>query len=79
MFARHSAGYSLLMTKAHRPRRWPWSVIRCDSVTSIIQSDVLGRSLLVDDTPARIVGVMPARFEFPDAQTQFWLPSPLDA
>jgi hypothetical protein len=33
----------------------------------------------VDDTPARIVGVMPAQFEFPDAQTQFWLPSPLDA
>jgi len=38
------------------------------------RADVLGRSLLVDDTPATIVGVMPAQFEFPDARTEFWLP-----
>jgi hypothetical protein len=43
-------------------------------VTSVVNKNVLGRSLLVDDTPAMIVGVMPAQFEFPDAQTQFWLP-----
>jgi hypothetical protein len=40
----------------------------------VVNQNVLGRSLLVDDTPAMIVGVMPAQFEFPDAQTQFWLP-----
>jgi hypothetical protein len=34
---------------------------------------------MVDDTPATIVGVMAAQFEFPAAQTQFWAALPLDA
>lgn len=37
-------------------------------------ADILGRSLLVDDQPATIVGVMPRGFQYPDAQTQFWAP-----
>jgi putative ABC transport system permease protein len=43
------------------------------------QGGVLGRSLAVDGKPFTIVGVMPQAFQFPDAQTQFWLPFTLDA
>jgi predicted permease len=43
------------------------------------QADVLGRSLAVDGKPFTIVGVMPKEFQFPDAQTLFWLPYTLDA
>jgi predicted permease len=42
------------------------------------QTDVLGRSILVDGTPSTVVGVMPAQFQFPDAQTLFWVPFALD-
>lgn len=42
------------------------------------QADVLGRSLAVDGKPFTIVGVMPAGFQFPDAQALFWLPLTLD-
>ena len=42
------------------------------------QADVLGRSLAVDGKPSTIVGVMPQAFQFPDAQTLFWLPYTLD-
>jgi putative ABC transport system permease protein len=38
------------------------------------QTDVLGRSVLVDGVPSTVVGVMPAQFQFPDAQTLFWAP-----
>ena len=41
------------------------------------QTDVLGRSILVDGDPSTVVGVMPAQFQFPDAQTLFWAPFPL--
>ena len=43
------------------------------------QADVLGRSLTVDGRPFTVVGVMPPAFQFPDAQTLFWLPYTLDA
>jgi putative ABC transport system permease protein len=43
------------------------------------QTDVLGRSILVDGKPSTIVGVMPPQFQFPDAQTLFWVPFPVDA
>jgi predicted permease len=36
--------------------------------------DVLGTTLIVNEVPRRIVGVMPARFAFPDASTRLWLP-----
>ena len=42
------------------------------------QPDVLGRSLAVDGKPFTVVGVMPQAFQFPDAQTMFWLPYTLD-
>jgi putative ABC transport system permease protein len=42
------------------------------------QTEVLGRSILVDGKPATVVGVMPAQFQFPDAQTLFWTPFPLN-
>ncbi len=40
--------------------------------------DVLGRSITVDGKLATIVGVMPQAFQFPDAQTMFWMPYTLD-
>jgi putative ABC transport system permease protein len=35
---------------------------------------VLGRQLRLDDRSYAVVGVMPAAFQFPDKQTQFWVP-----
>ncbi len=43
------------------------------------QADVLGRSLVVDGRPFTVVGVMPQSFQFPHAETLFWLPYTLDA
>ncbi len=43
------------------------------------QTDVLGRTIVVEGTASTIVGVMPERFAFPDAQTLFWLPHAFDA
>jgi predicted permease len=43
------------------------------------QRDVLGRSLAVDGKLFTVVGVMPQAFQFPDAQTMFWVPYTLDA
>ena len=37
----------------------------------------VGRTLLVDDVPRTIVGVMPAGFDFPDA-TALWIPAAVD-
>jgi predicted permease len=42
------------------------------------QANVLGRSLAMDGKVFTIVGVMPHAFQFPDAQTLFWLPFTLD-
>jgi len=39
---------------------------------------VIGRKLLVSGTSTEIVGVMPARFRFPSANTELWLPLRLD-
>ncbi len=39
---------------------------------------VLGQSLRIDGVVTRIVGVMPAGFRFPSADTQLWLPMTLD-
>ncbi len=36
--------------------------------------DVLGRTLILDDRPTTIVGVMPADFTLPNANVQIWLP-----
>lgn len=38
------------------------------------EADVLGRTINVDGSAFTIVGVMPQSFQFPDAQTRFWLP-----
>lgn len=35
---------------------------------------VLGRMVRLDNRPYSIVGVMPHGFDFPDAQTDFWIP-----
>lgn len=37
-------------------------------------TDVIGKTLIVNDAPREIVGVMPARFSFPTAATRVWLP-----
>ncbi|SDD63116.1 ABC transporter permease [Aquimonas voraii] len=40
---------------------------------------VLGRTLLINEVRREIVGVMPARFAFPSAETRLWLPGRLSA
>jgi putative ABC transport system permease protein len=35
-------------------------------------SDIVGRSVVLDDLPHTIVGVMPATFHFPGPEVQFW-------
>lgn len=40
---------------------------------------VIGRKLLISGIATEIVGVMPARFRFPSANTELWLPLQLDA
>lgn len=37
--------------------------------------DVIGRTLIVNDVPREVIGVMPASFAFPDASTTLWLPA----
>ena len=41
--------------------------------------DVLGRTVTLYGTPAEIVGVMPARFTFPDPDVSLWRPLQIDA
>lgn len=36
---------------------------------------VLGRTLLINEVPRQVVGVMPATFAFPDVHTRIWLPA----
>jgi predicted permease len=36
---------------------------------------ILGRSILMDDEAATVVGVMPRGFFFPDTATEYWLPA----
>jgi putative ABC transport system permease protein len=38
----------------------------------------LGRPIRIDGVPCEIVGVMPAGFEFPRAETELWLPLKID-
>nr|MBP8297331.1 ABC transporter permease [Burkholderiales bacterium] len=38
-------------------------------------ADVIGKTLIVNSVPREIVGVMPARFSFPTADTRVWLPA----
>jgi putative ABC transport system permease protein len=40
---------------------------------------VEGRSIVLDDQPYTVVGVMPAGFMFPTPQQQLWVPMPLTA
>jgi putative ABC transport system permease protein len=39
---------------------------------------VIGRTITLNGTPRRVVGVMPASFRFPDGRAQFWVPLRLD-
>jgi len=38
------------------------------------ERDVIGRSLMLDDIPYTVVGVMPPEFYFPDRDTELWTP-----
>jgi putative ABC transport system permease protein len=40
---------------------------------------ILGRTLVLDDRPYTVVGVMPSRFMFPTASQQVWVPMPMTA
>jgi predicted permease len=37
-------------------------------------TSIIGRDVLVDSEPRRVVGVMPPTFNFPSARTQLWIP-----
>ncbi|MBO0800978.1 MAG: ABC transporter permease, partial [Blastocatellia bacterium] len=37
-------------------------------------TDIIGRSLQIDGADFRVIGVMPAAFQFPARDTQFWAP-----
>ena len=39
------------------------------------RADVLGSSVVMNGRPRRVLGVMPAGFGFPRADTQFWIPT----
>lgn len=39
---------------------------------------IIGRSVVIDGVMHEVVGVMPPRFHFPDAETALWLPSGID-
>jgi predicted permease len=41
--------------------------------------DVIGKTLYVNSVPREIVGVMPERFSFPDADTRLWLQARVDS
>jgi putative ABC transport system permease protein len=38
-------------------------------------ASVVGRTVLLDDEPVKIVGVMPREFFFPNKQTEYWIPA----
>jgi putative ABC transport system permease protein len=37
-------------------------------------TNIIGRSIIIDDAPWEVVGVMPPGFQFPSSSTQLWLP-----
>ena len=39
---------------------------------------ILGRRVEIDGVPHEIVGIMPARFDFPSSRTELWLPIHID-
>ncbi|MGH8176770.1 MAG: ABC transporter permease [Steroidobacter sp.] len=39
---------------------------------------IIGRDVLIDSEPRRVVGVMPSTFNFPSARTQLWIPYAFD-
>jgi predicted permease len=39
---------------------------------------IVGRTILIDNTPTEVVGVMPPSFRFPDDDVRLWLPLHLD-
>ena len=39
---------------------------------------IVGRTILIDNTPTEVVGVMPPSFRFPDDEVRLWLPLHLD-
>jgi hypothetical protein len=42
-------------------------------------SNIIGRSLILNNTPTEVVGVMPAQFKFPRVAVDLWIPLPFDA
>jgi predicted permease len=36
--------------------------------------NMVGREIIIDDEPHRVIGVMPPAFRFPEARAQIWLP-----
>jgi putative ABC transport system permease protein len=59
-----------------RPERNRAIIIGDHSWRALYEGDrgVLGSSLTIDGRPYTLVGIMSPGFEFPDAQTDFWIP-----
>lgn len=61
--------------------RGPDLVVISDAIwrTRFLSSpDVIGKTLTINSVPRKVVGVMPAGFEFPTGKTTVWLPARLD-
>ena len=41
--------------------------------------DVIGRLVMLDGIPTKIIGVMPRSFAFPSSQVEMWTPVPIDS
>jgi predicted permease len=42
-------------------------------------ANIIGRSLILNNTPTEVIGVMPAGFKFPRLVVDLWIPLPFDA
>src|SRR4051812_4258653 len=70
-----------LLSSDERPGQDPVVVIGHGLWTRRFSADpgIAGRRVLLDGVPARIVGVMPISFQFPDSTIEVWKPIVFDA
>lgn len=70
-------GRTFLATDARGPRPL---ILSASLWTAMFGADpqVLGRTVVLDETPHVVVGVMPATFHFPNRDTEYWTPLVLE-
>ena len=59
-----------------RAGAWPVALVREDFWRSALNSDpeILGHTVLVNGEATQVVGILPAEFRFPNADTVVWIP-----